>query len=77
MQGTEFKEQVTGDIANPTFDRSVKVLCRSQEAGRSRIPNGTMTDTAQRSRAQLLGLASDSGCSFVASKSARTYVIGR
>lgn len=72
IKGTQFAEQMQeGRVA-----RSASVLCRSLEYGRSRTPAGTFTDTAQRERARLLGLASDSGCSFVASNSRRTYTVG-
>lgn len=72
IKGTEFSEQMSeGNVT-----RSASVLCRSLEYGRSRTPAGTFTDTAQRERARLLGLASDSGCSFVASNSRRTYTVG-
>jgi hypothetical protein len=76
MRGTEFSEQITGDIGQLQFVRSAYVTCRSLEYGRSRLPNGTYTDTAQRTRAASLGIATDSGCSFVAGNYIRTFTVG-
>lgn len=76
MQGVQFSEALEGDMANPVRRYSASVLVASLEYGRTRIPNGTYTDTAQRERSRLLGVASDSGCSFVAANSRRTYVVG-
>lgn len=75
MVGTEFSEQRMGEAPNIMTVRSASVIARSLEYGRSRMPNGTYTDTAQQERARLLGLASDSGCSFVARNARRTYEI--
>lgn len=76
MQGVEFMETPEGEPGNMTFRRSAAVLARSEEFGRSKLPYGTMTDTSQRERARLLGVTSDSGCSFVAGNAFRTYIIG-
>lgn len=76
MRGPVFKEMVEVDGGKLVRIRSVSVLARSLEYGRSRVPSGTMTDTAQNERARLLGLDSDSGCSFVAANSTRTYTVG-
>lgn len=76
MRGPVFSERVEAMEGGLTRVRSVSVLARSLEYGRSRVPSGTMTDTAQIERARLLGLSSDSGCSFVASNSSRTYTVG-
>lgn len=76
IQGTQFAEQMTGDPGNALMVRSASVVCRSLEYGRSRIPNSTYTDTAQRERARLLGITSDSGCAFVAANSRRTFRVG-
>lgn len=73
MVGTEFSERRGGEAPNIVTMRSASVIARSLEYGRSRMPNGTYTDTAQQERARLLGLASDSGCSFVARNARRTY----
>lgn len=73
--GTEFSERRQGEAPGLSLMRSASVIARSLEYGRSRIPNGTYTDTAQQERARLLGLASDSGCSFVARNARRTYEI--
>lgn len=54
---------------------SAQVAARSIEAGRARVPGGTYTDTAQRERARLLGVASDSFCVFVASNARRTITV--
>ena len=71
MRGAEFSERMEGG----KLIRSATVLARGND-GRAKLPNGTMTDAAQTERARVLGLASDSGCSFVAANSSRTYVIG-
>jgi hypothetical protein len=76
MRGPTFSEGVRAEGGKLERIRSVSVLARSLEYGRSRVPSGTMTDTAQRERARLAGVESDSGCSFVASNSNRTYVVG-
>jgi len=76
MKGVTFSRQMDGDPANPVMIYSASVLCATGEEGRSRIPGATYTDTAQRERARVLGLSSDSGCSFVAGNSQRTYRVG-
>tara|TARA_R110002049_G_scaffold23545_10_gene83643 strand:- start:34122 stop:34802 length:681 start_codon:yes stop_codon:yes gene_type:complete len=76
MRGVIFSESVREVGGSLQKVRSASVLARSLEYGRSRVPSGTMTDTAQTERARLLGLDSDSGCSFVAANSNRTYVVG-
>lgn len=76
MQGVQFSETLEGEAPNITRRYSASVLAASLEYGRTRVPNGTFTDTAQRERARLLGVASDSGCAFVAANSRRTYVVG-
>lgn len=76
MQGVQFSETLEGDMSSPTRRYSASVLAASLEYGRTRVPNGTYTDTAQRERARLLGVASDSGCSFVAANARRVYVVG-
>ncbi len=76
IRGTQFSEAATMDGGEVSFTRSASVICRSLEYGRTRVPSGTITDTAQRERARLLGLASDSGCSFVAVNSRRTFLVG-
>lgn len=76
MKGAKFSEQATMQAGTVQITRSAFVLARGGEDGRSRIPNGTYTDTAQRERARVLGVTSDSGCSFVAGNARRTYVVG-
>ncbi|MEL7281344.1 MAG: hypothetical protein AAGK79_13375 [Pseudomonadota bacterium] len=73
MQGARFNQGLSE--AGGTIEReySAFVLCRSLEYGRSKFPGGTYTDTSQSERAALLGVTSDSGCSFVAGNSVRTY----
>lgn len=75
MRGTQFGERIEGTVENSVFVRSATVMMRSGEHGRSRMPNGTYTDTAQVERARLLGFDSDSGCSFVAANSNRTFIL--
>lgn len=75
MRGVQFSERVEGEIGAQTIIRSATVIAKPLEYGRSRVPAGTFTDTAQNDRARVLGLASDSGCSFVAANSRRTYTI--
>jgi hypothetical protein len=76
MKGTEFSDQITGGIGAMQSILSASVVCRSLEYGRSRLPNGTYTDTAQQTRAASLGVTPDSGCSFVAGNYIRTYTVG-
>ncbi len=76
MMETRFSETFEGSPGNSKRNFKASVLCRTQEFGRSRIPNGTYTDTAQHERARILGVASDSGCVFVAGNARRTYVVG-
>lgn len=52
-----------------------EVLCRSVEEGRARVPGGSYSDTAQRERARLAGVASDSFCVFVAANARRSIHI--
>lgn len=76
MQGVEFDENVA-EVSPGKVVRTYagSVICRSLEYGRSNFPGGTYTDTSQNERAALLGLASDSGCVFVAGNSGRTYLV--
>lgn len=71
IRGVQFAERMDGDRKVYT----ASVIAKSLEYGRSRVPGGTMTDTAQRERARVLGVAADSGCVFVAQNSRRTYII--
>jgi hypothetical protein len=77
MRGTRFTDAMDLDgQGQTTRARSATVIARSLEYGRSRVPSGTYCDTAQNERARLLGLDSDSGCSFVAANATRTIVVG-
>lgn len=74
MQGADFSESLqAGDGGEHVRVYSASVSCRSGEAGRSRTPRGTYTDTCQRDRAALLGISDDTGCVFVAKNSQRTF----
>lgn len=73
MKGVRFDQGVSSEGGSLRRQYSAFVLCRNLEAGRSRFPGGTYTDLNQNQRAALLGLASDSGCVFVAGNSRRTY----
>jgi len=75
MRGVQFSERVEGEIGAQVIVRSASVIAKSLEYGRSRVPAGTLTDTAQNDRARVLGVASDSGCAFVAGNARRTYLI--
>lgn len=75
MKEVNFSDKIEGSPENMTRVYSASVLARSGEAGRSRTPSGTYTDTSQRERARLAGIESDSFCSFVAANSNRTYTI--
>ena len=75
IRGVQFTERVDGEPGNETIVRSASVFAKSLEYGRSRVPAGTMTDTAQNDRAHLLGLPSDSGCSMVGHNSRRTFIV--
>ena len=77
MQKVDFSEAVEPVEDGPVRRiYSATVTARSGEAGRSRYPGGTYTDTSQRDRARLLGLESDSGCVFVAKNSQRSFRVG-
>lgn len=76
IRSTDFAQRVEFDGLETRAVYSASVQCRSLEAGRSRLPSGVYGSSAQAERARLLGLASDSGCDFVAANSRRTYVIG-
>lgn len=74
MQGADFSESFQeGAPGEYVRVYSASVSCRSGEAGRSRTPRGTYTDTCQRDRAALLGISDDTGCIFVAKNSQRTF----
>ena len=75
IRGVQFGERMEGGKGSERKVYSASVIAKSLEYGRSRVPAGTMTDTAQRERSRVLGVTADSGCSFVAANSRRTYVI--
>lgn len=75
MQEATFAERYEGAGPNAVKVYSASVLARSSEVGRSRVPGGTYTDTAQRERARILGVTADSFCAFVASNARRTLTI--
>lgn len=76
MMAPQFSEAFSGEPGSAQIVRSATVLMRSGEYGRSKSPGGTYTDTSQRERARILGVASDSGCAFVAGNQNRTYHVG-
>lgn len=76
MKSVNFSRRTSGSPENPMVSYSASVLVASGEEGRSRIPNATYTDTAQRERARQLGVTSDSGCVYVARNSQRTFIAG-
>lgn len=76
MQRAEFSDSLDGGPANAVRNLRLSILCRADEVGRSKAPRGTYSDTVQRERARVLGVASDSGCVFVAGNAGRTYKIG-
>ena len=74
MKGAKFTKGLSdAGAGNVRRTYGAFVLCRSIESGRSKFPGGTYTDTSQRERAALLGVANDSGCAFVAGNANRTY----
>ena len=75
IRGVQFGERMEGDRGSARKVYSASVIAKSLEYGRSRTPNGTMTDTAQRERARVLGVTVDDGCAFVSQNSRRTYII--
>ena len=75
IRGVQFAERVEGDPGNQMIIRSASVIAKSSGDGRTRTPGGTMTDTAQRERARVMGIASDSGCSMVAKNARRTFIV--
>ncbi len=75
IKGIEFKRSADLTGGTVTLTRTASALTRSSQQGRSKAPGGTYTSTAQNMRAKLLGLASDSGCDFVAANSRRTFVV--
>lgn len=75
IRGTQFSESIQGERGSEQIVRSASVLAKSLEYGRQRVPAGTMTATAQRERARVLGLANDTGCDFVAKNARRTFPV--
>jgi len=75
IRGVQFSESMQGEPGAEIKVRSASVAAKSLEYGRTRVPGGTMTDTAQRDRARVLGVAADSGCSMVAKNARRTFII--
>ena len=75
MRDVSFEERVEGGLGNMTKVFAASLNAKSLEYGRSRVPAGTYTDTAQNERARRLGLASDSGCAFVADLANRTFTV--
>ncbi len=75
IRGVQFGQRMEGEPGEERLIYSASVIAKSLEYGRSRVPAGTMTDTAQQERARVLGVASDSGCSMVAANSRRTFII--
>jgi hypothetical protein len=75
IRGVQFAKRMEGEPGEEVAVYSASVIAKSLEYGRSRVPAGTMTDTAQRERARVLGVTADSGCAFVASNARRTYVL--
>lgn len=73
MRGVRFSKRMESDPQRLVY--SASVVAKSLEYGRSRVPAGTMTDTAQRERARQLGVTEDSGCSMVAKNSRRTFIV--
>lgn len=71
MRGAQFSQR----MESGRMVYTASVIAKSLEYGRTRVPAGTMTDTAQRERARVLGILADSGCSFVSANSRRTYII--
>ncbi len=76
MKSVEFSRTIGGDPESPVVTYAASVLLATGEEGRSRIPNATYTDTAQRERARQLGITADSGCIYVAKNANRTFVVG-
>ena len=75
MRGVTFSERMEGAPGMAVKVYSASITAKSLEYGRTRVPAGTMTDTAQRDRARVLGVAADSGCSMVAANARRTFKI--
>ena len=75
IRGVTFSERMEGQPGAAIKVYGASILAKSLEYGRTKVPAGTMTDTAQQDRARVLGLASDSGCSMVALNARRTFVI--
>jgi hypothetical protein len=81
IRGVQFGEHMEGERGRERKVYSASVIAKSLEYGRSKVPAGTMTDTAQRERARVIaeqyGIAAfdDSGCSFVSANSKRTFVL--
>jgi hypothetical protein len=61
----------TQDGSNPSIIYRAQAICRDAGKERSRAGMGTYTDVSQRERARLLGLPSDSGCSYVSANARR------
>lgn len=75
MRGAQFSKSMVGEREGARLVWTASVIAKSLEYGRSRVPNGTYTDTAQVERARILGVSPDTGCSMVARNSRRTYIV--
>lgn len=75
IRGVKFRETMEGPRGQERKVYSATAIAKSLEYERSRVPNGTMTDTAQRERARVLGVTQDDGCAMVSQNSRRTYII--
>ena len=77
MFSTKFEESlVQGEGGAIVKDYSISVLCKDENFGRSKAPNGTYSDTIQKERArQLTGDSNflDRGSEFLVKLANRTY----
>jgi hypothetical protein len=72
MQSPTFSDGYA--LADGIWQRQYKitVVAKNANAGRSRAPRGTYSDTSQQERAAQLGVAADHGCGFVAALANKT-----
>lgn len=76
MQSAIFEEKLTmGESGALQKQYVASVVAVNANAGRSRAPGGTYTDTSQKNRASILGVDGDRGCEFVAGLANKTFII--
>ena len=72
----KFSEKLESDDGRRIVRKySATITAKDGNAGRSRVPNGTYTDTVQKRRALEHDISDDKGCEYVARLANRTFVL--